>query len=417
VTIPFTERFFPPLPDPRPWDSWGQSLTVAGAGGTPGFTLISYLTDPLPVDSRLDYLVICHEEADSFEWTFTNADTNLKSECSIDANIAWTQVDVSGPLQTRVVVKNGGNTVATLELTQNASNPSPEFEQVKADLSRPEDAQLVFALGEVVQDFRSYIIDAAAATGPNGIPARLLAGVLFNETKDRPKDGSPGAKKIRKALDGQSFNPRLEEIIRQIKGGGRRRVDEMALDLIRDVDLEMIRGFLNEFGDVDLLDWFSALNVLDPRFETSWYAGAKSLGVGQVAQTTAAMTIGLIPWRDINKKARSETLDAIKHDFFGLTLNDLRRIFTSLRFPKSNIALAAQLLAKLKNRAHRFPGLTAKEVLSNPNAIGVIATEYHIGGTDTPLADAGSDIYGDAVNATVNADSGGLTLFYPDPPP
>ena len=83
---------------------------------------------------------------------------------------------------------------------------------------------------------------------------------------------------------------------------------------------------------------------------------------------------------------KSATLDAIDHDFQTLSLDDRRGIFTTLRFPHSNILAAGQLLAKLKNRAHRFPDMSPLDVLNSDKAIGIIATEYNRGAFDTPLA-------------------------------
>ena len=45
------------------------------------------------------------------------------------------------------------------------------------------------AIRELINDLSGYINQGAAASGPTGIPARLLAGVVFMEAWGRPKWG------------------------------------------------------------------------------------------------------------------------------------------------------------------------------------------------------------------------------------
>ena len=41
---------------------------------------------------------------------------------------------------------------------------------------------------ELVNELREYVFEAAHATGPFGIPPRLLAAIVYKEALDRPKD-------------------------------------------------------------------------------------------------------------------------------------------------------------------------------------------------------------------------------------
>lgn len=195
-------------------------------------------------------------------------------------------------------------------------------------------------LREVCEELKPYIDDAAAATGPKGTPARLLAAALLMEVWGRPKDGSPKARQIRKSLQGEEYEPRLQAIEDKIKGAFGMKVKKTHLDSIRDVELDLIREFLNEF---------ETLSLSGSRKYELFFSGKKSLGVGQIAQTTIAMASGKIIWREMTEGHKSATLDAIDHDFQTLSLDDRRGIFTTLRFPHSNILAAGQLLAKLKN--------------------------------------------------------------------
>jgi hypothetical protein len=412
VTVAYTERFFPPLTltAPAVWPLMGQSLTVAG--GTPGFTLVSYLTDPVPNNSRLDYVLVCHEEADDFQWSFSDPVTNTLYGATRTQNVAWITLPAAGTLKTRVDVTKADKSIVTLELTQTIVEPSLKFQTLIADIAsggRTPSDDLQFSLREVCEELKPYIDDAAAATGPKGIPARLLAAVLLMEVLGRPKDSSPKARQIRKGLEGEEYQPRLQAIEDKIEGAFGMKVKKTHLDSIRDVELDLIREFLNEF---------ETLPPIDPRKYELFYSGKKSLGVGQIAQTTLAMASGKIAWREMTEGHMSVALDAIDAEFRTLALEDLRGIFTTLRFPHSNIQAAGQLLAKLKNRAHRFPDMSPLDVLNSDKAIGIIATEYNRGAFDTPLAAMKNNSNGDRAVKYVLASNDHFLLsrYFPDPP-
>ena len=81
-----------------------------------------------------------------------------------------------------------------------------------------------------------------------------------------------------------------------------------------------------------------------------------------------------------------------------------KNIFTMLRWPKSNIKIAAQLLSKLKNRSNRFPELTANQFDDNYHAASVVASEYNLGPSDSNAEDARPSIYGEAVWNSIKND-------------
>ena len=197
---------------------------------------------------------------------------------------------------------------------------------------------LAEAMRELVTDLRPYIIGAAAATGPQGITSRCLAAVLFIEVLSRPK-----AMRERE----------LDEVSALI--AARERGDRPS----------------PESGALDRL-----------------------LGVGQLRPTTAAMAIGAVPWSDQDRNDRRPTRDQIKANYDALPLATKQAIFTRLRWPKSNIAIAATLLSTLKNRANRYPALTRAQFAADPTAVGIVATEYVSGPTLTPAAAARPSGYG-----------------------
>jgi hypothetical protein len=411
MSVPATESFPSPIPPPAAlMNAFGQTVSVPGIGGGPGYTLVSYLASPVPNASRLDYVVLCHEEADDWQWTFRFPGSKFILKSVNGDPMAWVDYGGAGQIETQVEVLKGGSRRALLAMTQDVRAPGAQFTTIMASVGACAGSQM-FALREICEVFRDYIIAAAGATGPNGIPARLLAAVLFMEVWARPKDGSPKALTIRGKLDGQTYTPRLDALYESFRRTVGSPVYRLHLHDIRDVELELIRGFLNNL----LTGVLPGVPLTDG---TYLHTGAKSLGVGQIAQTTAAMTTGKITWRDLNEIARAPILDGIDDDFRALTGSDFHELFNILRFPKTNIVCAARLLEKIKNRPHRFPAMSARDVLTNPRAIGVIATEYNRGAYDTPLASMKLNGNGTrAVKYVVAPSSLGLEHFFPDPVP
>jgi hypothetical protein len=60
----------------------------------------------------------------------------------------------------------------------------------------------------------------------------------------------------------------------------------------------------------------------------------------------------------------------------GLGPTQQREILTLLAGPRSNITTAARLLARLKNRPHRYPTMTRAAFGANERAVKIVATEY-----------------------------------------
>ncbi|CAN7747385.1 hypothetical protein LJR175_006628 [Variovorax sp. LjRoot175] len=124
MTAPLTERYFLPIAAPISWNMLGETVTVPGLGGTAGFTLVSFLTAPLPVDSRLDYVLLCHEDADEFIWRFADPATKLVSKTDSGDTASWVTLPAAGTLETTVFVRKTGTTLATVSLTQQVVEPA-----------------------------------------------------------------------------------------------------------------------------------------------------------------------------------------------------------------------------------------------------------------------------------------------------
>jgi Domain of unknown function (DUF4157) len=196
---------------------------------------------------------------------------------------------------------------------------------------------------ELVNDFRNYIIASATNTGPQGITPLFLASVL------------------RKEIENTAPLP------------------YMSSSFFRHLEAGTVASAINarESGqDFDPSD----IN--------------RSVGVGQIRLSTAAMLFGDIPWQEQDRTMRWDARRRIRRDYDALRTGAQRDILTQLRWPKSNIDVAARLLDHLKNRTHRYPGMTRAAFGTHQRAIEIIASEYNGGPTDTPESDAGANYYG-----------------------
>lgn len=207
-------------------------------------------------------------------------------------------------------------------------------------------AQQSSDLRELINNFRRYIIDAANSTGSLGITPLLLASVLRMEIENTTPFG----------ISSTPWYRRHEIAGVESEIANRERGQAYAPDDIN-----------------------------------------RSIGVGQIRMSTAAMLFGHITWRDQPRTARRATRSSIARDFDALSTVTQRNILTELRWPRSNINAAARLLERLKNRPNRYPTMTRLIFGSNQRAVEIIATEYNAGSTTTLEADAGQNYYGQQI--------------------
>lgn len=343
------------------WGDLGQSSSSAAR------YLICELTSPIAVGSEPCYRLgppnAERSSADrlySYQWTVRRR---------ADGRQIWQTVTASpeirilaaapGPHRVEVVVLSDGTpTDVCLSLEQDVE---PEPASLTAELHGAS-ADVARAVRELVTELRGYIRNAAAATGPRGITVRLLASVLYIEILSRSK-------------------PARES-----------ELDHAA------VLLEA--GERSEHGD----------QIEHALFATR--SPDRPLGVGQIRPMTAAMVLGATPWIDQDRNDRRAGRDQIKANYDALPLETKRAIFTQLRWPKSNIAMAARLLGTLKNRANRYPELTAAQLAADPRAVALLATEYISGGTRTPVTEARPSGYGSWVWQQMQESL--MARFFPD---
>ncbi|MEW6731006.1 MAG: DUF4157 domain-containing protein [Acidobacteriota bacterium] len=201
---------------------------------------------------------------------------------------------------------------------------------------------------ELVDDFRSYVNDAAASTGAQGITPRFLASILREEIANTDPSLLPSW------LRGTIKSARATEI-----------------------------------SDVDTAIKKQASGATVPMKDIN-----RSIGVGQMKLSTAAMLQGLIPWIEQDPQNKQPARTQINTEFSKLPTTTLTDLHTLLAWPKSNIKMVAELLAKLKNRANRYPLMTRAAFGTHQRACEIIATEYNVGATNSPEPLANASDYG-----------------------
>ena len=133
-----------------------------------------------------------------------------------------------------------------------------------------------------------------------------------------------------------------------------------------------------------------------------FWLGDHSIGITQMKLSTAAMQQGILPW--ITAKSGSEddrdtAGDKVESHFDALQDSVKEQLLETLADPAQALAVTAPYLARLKNRSNRFPALKAGQLADglHGDLAAIIATEYHLGPTDTPRDKAKPDSYGNAV--------------------
>ncbi len=328
-------------------EEFGQSST----GNTRH--LISDLSSPIVVGSEPRFELIQHgselwatDTEITYRWTITDLTSgNIVFQVTTNEPETRFEANIPGNYEVNVSVLGDGEPAATSISMKQAVVPEDGFLTTSLSSSSLDEAR---TYRELINDFRTYIIDAANSTGSNGITPLFLASVLFIEVFNRPKEG-------------------------------------------RESEIE---GVGEAIGELQRENWLYPWQVVD-----------RSIGVGQIRLSTAAMVTGATPWIDQEPGNRQPTRNLTEANFEALSADEKATIYQLLRWPKSNILMAARLLTTLKNRANRFPTLTKGDFATNQNAVGVVASEYNLGPSDTSAVDARPSWYGRNVWNSMNTDA------------
>lgn len=419
---------------------FGEAVTTPGDSGT--YALISMVTSPLAAGNRQDYVVVgipatttpnSYPTAPSgYRWTVTDSrGTPVTHETDIGVyseTFSW-----PGPVQVTVELLHGllDTVVATLTLNQTVA---PGRQDVQ-DWITGSKADRGDAIHELVSDLRPYINAAVVAQGPNSVPAKLVAGVLWQEMHMRWREGTDGAERYRKALAERTPVTGPEKSTLEAVFGP----DD---DLVREVELGVGAWAFNPPA------WLGAAGGIGlvPTMVAGPQLAGLSLGVGQIRQYIAAMNLCEVQWREkpprapkgANDAQRNAIEEQIKSDYNNLSFGKREEIYNRLRFPKTAVALVTKTLTNLKNRPRtgttcgptttkRWPQLTRQQMVAHERACSVVALEYNIGALDVDEdkvkiggdagADPGRSRYGEWVwRYMTNELPINIPAFFPEPP-
>ncbi len=306
-----------------------------------GLQLVSDLKSPIVAGTQVKYKIISNQKYDRYAWSIIEKNTNKiiykneskKPEIRVVMEYSGEYVIRAECLSTKV------DNTRLIELHQIFADEDPFLSKAlkyENTLEREKKEEYIAAFRELINDFRGFVIAAAKSTGALGITPRFLASILFWEIRNNPKSK-------------------------------------------RDLEIEYALTALK------LGNWLS------PKYQNI------SMGVAQVRLSTAAMTNKEIEMIDFDKEKIAVQKEQINKEFSRLEPAIRENLVAQLEWPKSNVKHAAELLANLKNRPHRFPHLNRVAFANQEGPVCIIATEYNKGPTNTPVKDAGISDYGAAV--------------------
>ncbi len=384
---------------------FGEISAATLALGTPAapqgasVQLVSYLTQPLLIGRRQDYVLVTADDlpataAGGVIWEFATASYSALSGNATNPFYANQRVNspavykiwpgnplVPGPGDTRTVRVHVPKTTALasfarIDLRQSVVSAPANLVALIQRFTPRDDDSARQAL-EIGFELKPYVDRAASAAG---LPPRLLAAILLREIGNRFRHGTPAADAVIKAAEGRTDV--FEDAVKRRIGWTN---DSLVwhLDSIREFELDFVGRRIFRSVAEDLTGRALFRNV----------GFTKSYGVGQMQMPWAAVALGLIPDPTAPGTSAFAAAEAIETSFFAtLTDSQIVDLFNVLRFPKSNILATALLLKSLVRRADRFPTATAADLLTSVDRAAVIAYEYNNGYTGRPLADLSVDI-------------------------
>jgi hypothetical protein len=358
VTVRITESRIPNGYNASELGQVNQATTADGGK----YILVSFNTPPLRTDTEQQYVLFAIDaDADEYRWTIEPIGGPALRTDTTEIGVLTHRFTNPDSYEVRVDVMVDGVVAGTPLLLQTVTPPDSALEQ--NILAEKTDASSADVLRELRVDFGGYVQQAATATGPNGVPSRFVSAILFQEILSTPKRGSAGASAPAAA------------------GAARSKIREEEIDWLAN-QYQLGRP---PFG--------TAGSPPDPM----------TLGPGQLGEWRVASMEGLINWREGAAQGAGSDRAMWLDRKFVLFLDVSQFVnftayqeqvdcFNLCRFPKTSIAQVAKLLARLKNRPHRWPNVPRTDFFTEPDLLEIVATEYRIGPRATPAASAKPDI-------------------------
>jgi peptidoglycan hydrolase-like protein with peptidoglycan-binding domain len=324
----------------------GEAAVVLGQNGSEDYALVSYLTSPLAEGYFIDYVVFVTNGVDvaSYDWTFEMVAEGDTDTSSTDVGTCRYAPVGLGLLKVTVELNVVNRQPVTLSMIQEVRPLFTGYEyffeagglgaQLDPSYSIAALGSDAVATAELINSFRNYILSSAAT---HQLPPRLLAAIVYLGITAVPKNQRVGL---------TVWTP------------GRDQKLEWAAD-----DLNGSRGLRH-----DLDDALGVCQLAPPKLATI----VGSDGLDGDTHTT---------WQE--KAADGSGSGAIDHalwsDFDALTTEQKTDLYNLARFPGTNIELCAALLAWLRDRPNRWPGLTADQLLAEQFAVETLASELDDG--------------------------------------
>jgi hypothetical protein len=311
-------------------------LTAADLGESAGDTsavLVSYHSSPCSVGRLQTYVVFVLDAAiqatvEKYRWVAGSVDTET-TEGVFEHSPA-----VEGDLRVEVsLLDGGGATVKTLSITQNVVPLNGELEFL---IARPDEPTAVAddpeTSREIVNDVRVYIDELAPRSAdPDSSLNRLLFAIAY-----------------------------AEALI--VKPGDRAAQE-------RDLAAALAAGEAGNFTDRAL----TGIGLCQVRPQI----------LAMYLSATAGGSTPMLPPREfpVEPQARATKLAELRTEFIALAAAERIDLFNALRFPKSNLRMAMQLVQELMKKY--FPALSLRDILADKTEATSLLKQFKEGPSAT----------------------------------
>lgn len=344
-----------------------KTVSIAGSDIEASFALISYLTSPIAIGSKIDFVLFVENVPDSdrdnweYNWKTVRVSTNevIEKDDGKEEGTFNVKPDFIGEIITSVEVVRDNVSVITLNMKQEIVALDQILEMFLGNEGMVGHLGVDKSIGslggdetpsrELINNFRKYVFEAIKPAPPPpfapkpdiDIPVRFLAALAYALITRRPKN--------------TWFGKDRDDII-----------EDVAADLNDDPEKVKKLEFNEGIGVCAILPQMLAMVLKRPGTDNSFTTGTElPSNLDERRQKYKEIT------ENLNNLADAAD---VKIDIFNL-----------IRFPKSNLRMCTIYLRKLIDRARRWENISSNDLINNEFALRIVATEYNIGGTESPL--------------------------------